>query len=152
MTIHSSYLKIVYNRKSYNKQLNETFNVLQKIKRKTTFDSIAFTGTSGAAFAYPLANMLNVSLICVRKQTENSHSPYEVEGFGASKNFIIIDDFYASGLTLTTILRKIKNFYDEIKKPKPRFRGVLLYNDSENGIISYLHSDHSRLGFIKGIY
>lgn len=55
------------------------------------FDTIAFTGISGAALAFPLALRLNKRLICIRKKNSGSYSLYEIEGDFSADTYIIVD-------------------------------------------------------------
>lgn len=153
MTVHSAYLTAVYDRKTYKKNLEKAVEVLKEVQKETPFDAIAFTGTSGAAFSYPLAHILDVSLMCVRKQNENSHYARLVEGYGGSTNFIIVDDFMASGDTLIKIAREIKRFYlDEVKKEKPNLIGTLFYNHENFGTVQFKSINDAYLLFLKGYY
>ena len=90
--LHTDYLERVYRVNSFIKVVNKAVTILRKYRRKHPFDAIAFTGTSGAALAYPISYKLGIPLICVRKSRSNSHFYGKVEGYLASK-YIIVDDF-----------------------------------------------------------
>lgn len=72
------------------------------------FDSIAFSGMSGALIAPPVAMALGKELIMVRKEGQSTHSSRIVEGNYASRKYIIVDDFRASGATEDYIFNQIK--------------------------------------------
>lgn len=71
-------------------------------------DAIAFTGSSGAAIAFPLALRYKLPLIMVRKPHEDSHGYFvDCNYAGLIKNFMIVDDFVCTGKTVRQILAKI---------------------------------------------
>ncbi len=74
------------------------------------FDAIAFRGLSGALLAAPLAARLKKELILVRKDEDKTHSAFRVEGFRATKRYIIADDLISTGATCQAITEAIKNF------------------------------------------
>lgn len=80
---------------------------LALLKYKNQFDSIAFTGMSGAMIAVPIAHAMKKPLILVRKDKANCHSGRQVEGNIACKNYVIVDDLIASGETVERVQRKI---------------------------------------------
>lgn len=90
------------------------------------FDAIAYRGHSGALIAIPVALALKKPLILVRKHWNNKacHSGYPVEGYAATKRYVIIDDFVCSGATVATIQCAIKRF-----APKAECLGTLEAND-----------------------
>jgi adenine/guanine phosphoribosyltransferase-like PRPP-binding protein len=75
---------------------------------KDEFDAIAFRGMSGAMVAPVLASRLNKSLILVRKEDEVCHSSHNVEGATHPQRVAVVDDFVATGETLTAIVRGVK--------------------------------------------
>ena len=92
-------------------------------KYKGQYDSIAFTGMSGAMIAVPIAQSLRKPLIMVRKTTKDCHSRHMVEGNISCKNYIIIDDLIASGDTVKGVQKKIFEW-----APKAHCIGVLEVN------------------------
>ena len=97
------------------------------------FEAIAFTGVSGAALAFPLSYLLNKPLLCVRKETCNSHfitdsyNPSFVEGDAGTQSYIIVDDFITTGNTINYINRKIS---DELGF-NVKFIGYYLYKECD---------------------
>jgi phosphoribosylpyrophosphate synthetase len=133
--IETHYLHDVYNPKTFIKKINKVANFLKLATEK--YDTIAFSGTSGAAFAYPLSYILGKHLICIRKNTDNSHFKINnlgFEGFLKCKRYIIIDDCIDSGATVSNIIYKINLFYENYykRRPAPKLHGVVLYDDIEN--------------------
>lgn len=106
--IRTDYLGKVYEVKTFVDIVDNTVRVLKKFRKTTPFDAIAFTGTSGAAVAYPLSYRMKLPLLCVRKPTENSHyvssGNGEIEGYIDTKRYLIIDDFTCSGDTIRRII------------------------------------------------
>lgn len=75
-------------------------------RRRREFNGIVCRGVSGSAFAAPLAYRLNVPLVVVRKG-ESTHSSYKVEGVDYADRLVFVDDFVASGNTLSEVARMI---------------------------------------------
>lgn len=119
--IKTSYLKKIYFTDEYIRTMSVMTNKVSLLLSQYKFDAIAFTGTSGAAVAYPLSLTLGLPLICVRK--EKSHYSDTIEGVTSSKKYIIVDDFISSGETIKRIIREISNTNS---KSKPV--GIILYN------------------------
>ena len=122
MPIFSSYL---YNPLDGEKLHKMTKLIVSYIKSlKLDFDAVAFRGVSGALVAPSVASSLGKPLICVRKESEKTHTHYQVEGYLCDNcTYIIIDDLIDSGSTIKEIVKKIKA---ECKKTE--CKGVFLYH------------------------
>jgi adenine/guanine phosphoribosyltransferase-like PRPP-binding protein len=92
------------------------------------FDAFAFRGMSGALLAAPLAFILGKERILCRKQGENNHSGHAVEGYKASKRYIIVDDGIDSGATVSRIICMISVF-----APEAKCLGILLWSGLGRG-------------------
>lgn len=97
--------------------------ILKQFRRKNPFDAIAFTGTSGAALAYPLSYLLGIPLICIRKSIRDNHFGSKLEGFVTAKKYIIVYDFIESGRTINKIYKSIKS-----ENKKANCIGIYLYD------------------------
>jgi adenine/guanine phosphoribosyltransferase-like PRPP-binding protein len=106
--IRTDYLNKVYRVSQFTKTVERAVKVLRKFRRKHPFEAIAFTGTSGAALAYPLSYLLGVPLICVRKSTRDNHFGYKLEGCMTADNYIIVDDFIESGKTIERVKKSVE--------------------------------------------
>ena len=60
--IQTDYLGKIYRVNDFVKVVNKAARSIQTFRRKNPFDAIAFTGTSGAALAYPLSLKLKILL------------------------------------------------------------------------------------------
>lgn len=97
-----------------------------KLVKKERIQAIAFSGSSGAALAFPLALKHELPVIYVRKVGEKSHG-YNVEfnGAGSGLRYIIVDDFIDTGSTVERIYKKIQ------KEDKTMICiGAFLYDDN----------------------
>jgi adenine/guanine phosphoribosyltransferase-like PRPP-binding protein len=97
---------------------------LKRFRRKVSFDAIAFTGSSGAALAYPISYLLGVPLICIRKSIKDNHSGLKLEGAVSAGTYIIVDDFIESGRTINKIKKAIN-----AENKKAKCVGIYLYNN-----------------------
>ena len=84
-------------------------------KYESKYDTIAFTGMSGALYAPELATRLKKHLIIVRKNTKDCHSQQLVEGHQTCQNYIIVDDFINTGHTVWKIRQAVKEFAPDAK-------------------------------------
>lgn len=92
------------------------------------------TGTSGQAVAWPVSARLNIPVVVVRKPADQGHAGQFV-GEGDLGDYVIIDDFIATGRTIRNIVGGIDAEYAKRLerggmggiKPKPL--AIFLYND-----------------------
>lgn len=100
-------------------KVTEDLSIL--IQNGLEFDSIVCTGLSGLLIAPSVADILDKQIIVIRKNNEQSHSDYSIEGFVESP-YIIIDDCISTGNTINRIVDQMKHSgYD------PKCLGVYLY-------------------------
>ena len=126
-TIQSDYLNRVYEVKLFVKVVDQAVKTLTAFRKKNHFDAIAFTGTSGAALAYPLSIKMKVPLICVRKSVKDNHYGSKLEGCTNARTYIIVDDFIASGSTMKKIQKAVKDHTGEYGADPAKLVGVYLY-------------------------
>jgi orotate phosphoribosyltransferase len=112
--IQTDYLEKVYS-KQFLKLVPRAVKKLQSIMRKHPFDAIAFTGSSGAALAYPLSYFLKIPLIHVRKGASH-YGGGKIEGTISSKRYVIIDDFIETGASIRRVIRTVNS---ELEGAKP---------------------------------
>lgn len=111
--------------------------VARKLRKELKFDTIAFTGVSGAAVAFNVALQLKMPMLCVRKSNEHSHATSTigyVEGNIHAKKYLIIDDTIATGSTIENIVNEINS-----QSPRAKCVGIMLY-----------HFEHDMLGHEAG--
>ncbi len=120
--IRTQYLNVIYG-SNYVKLINKTIKKITLIKKKNNFDAIAFSGSSGAAIAYPISYLLKLPLIHVRKD-KSHYGNSKVEGCINSNKYIIIDDFISSGATIKRIIKTIDFELNGITEPI----AICLYN------------------------
>lgn len=99
------------------------------LRAKHRFDSIAFTGISGAAVAFAVSAATGIPITCVRKRSsgsEASHSSCAVEGHVNMERYIIIDDFVDTGATLERVRGAISKAAERWDHD-PELVGVVLY-------------------------
>ena len=112
-TISTSYLSTIFYPETFPKTIEASLEVARRLKEERGFDTIAFSGMSGAAMAFILANEMKLPLLCVRKKGESSHyvNGYEdriLEGNLTTEKFLLVDDFISSGKTVNYMLDCIK--------------------------------------------
>jgi adenine/guanine phosphoribosyltransferase-like PRPP-binding protein len=122
----TDYLYPIYNPKLFKKVVNRAAYIIKKILIKTGFDTIAFTGSSGAAIAYPVSYKLDVPLTHIRKGKRH-HCSYQVEGRYDIEKYIILDDRVDSGDTLLRIIKSMNKAVHE-----PELVGIVLYNEPQS--------------------
>jgi orotate phosphoribosyltransferase-like protein len=123
--IKSSYLGIVLHVKSLPILVDI---VLERIKKTNIcFDTIAFTGQSGALVAPLLAIKMGKNLLMVRKEHDVSHSFSNFEGYFKIKNYIILDDLISTGNTVKRVYKQIHEQF-----PCSSLSAIVLYRDDGN--------------------
>jgi adenine/guanine phosphoribosyltransferase-like PRPP-binding protein len=140
--IQTSYLEHIFTPDVFPKTVDTSLKAAEKLRKETGFDTIAFSGISGAAIAFILSHWMDVPLLCVRKKGENSHFHNaggrilegNVEGV---RNYIIADDFIASGATCYHIIDSIRD-----GNSRARCVGMLMYRAYENSTFR-----HQRLSY-----
>lgn len=127
---HTRYLSKVFNPFLFQEIVKLTLDKARQLQKELEFDTIAFSGMSGSAMAFILANELNCTLLAVRREKEASHfvsgSRNEVvEGFYDANKYLIVDDFISSGDTIRRIASKIHGV-----NKLSECVGILLYSDT----------------------
>lgn len=121
--IRTDYLGIIYN-PSFYKMITQATEIVKTFRKRHPFDAIAFSGSSGAAIAFPLSYILKIPLIHIRKITDDSHYGEVLEGTISSKQYLIVDDVICSGDTIKRIVSEINK---QLSNAKPI--GICLYDD-----------------------
>lgn len=124
----TDYLGRIYDIKKYPNTINKLATKIKNFKLKQPFDAIAFTGTSGAAVAYPLSFLLGIPLICIRKDKRSHYGNGLYEGICGIEGYIIVDDFFASGKTIKRVIKEIKSEAIFRRSISPKPVGIFLYN------------------------
>jgi len=134
MQHNSHYLDTIYNIEKYKKSIKLVTKKVKELKKEYCFDSIAFRGSSGAAYAYPLSVSLSLNLMHVR--TSRGHFNGSFEGVIGSKSYIFIDDFMETGNTFKKTIESISKYTSS------ELVGIIMYNQcSEDFCLSKVSQD-----------
>ena len=111
--MQTSYLQHVFDPELFQRSVDKTLAAAERLKRSEGYDTIVFSGMSGAAMAFMLSHWMNVPLLCVRKREDTSHyvkqSRRYLEGNADDvRKYMIIDDFISSGATVQYMIDTIK--------------------------------------------
>ncbi len=141
MTIQTSYLEHVFTPDIFPKTVDTSIKEAERLKKEIGYDTIAFSGVSGAAIAFILSHWLDIPLLCVRKRGENSH--YHAGGgkvlegnVNDVRNYIIVDDFIASGATCNHIIDSIRD-----GNTRAKCVGMLMYRAYESHTFTHRASN-----------
>jgi orotate phosphoribosyltransferase-like protein len=96
----------VYSNPAYFSELVKRMATLMR-RHSKKFETIAFSGQSGSAMAYPMSFKLEKHLVCVRKKDGNHFGGKKegvLEGRVDDASYCILDDFVESGATLKRII------------------------------------------------
>lgn len=113
-----SHLRDILNRKEADRVIERCVEILTPVD----FDTLAFSGNSGALIAPILAHKLNKEIIMVRKPGVQCASGFSVEGFRDSKKYVLVDDLISSGRTAERIVKAVQRL-----APNAQMVGILLY-------------------------
>jgi orotate phosphoribosyltransferase-like protein len=119
-------MNTVFRQELFAKAVDKTITTAESMRKIFQYDTIAFSGVSGAAMAFILSHWLSVPLLCVRRAGDNSHyfngRHSHCEGNFDAKRYMIVDDFISSGSTVNYIIDTI---YKEV--PAAKCVGMLMY-------------------------
>ena len=114
--------------KEFSRVIKLATTAFKKLRTTVQFDAIAFTGSSGAAMAFPLMAELKIPIIYVRKPRESSHGgKIEYTSDVTINRYLIVDDFIDSGSTVKRVHKKIAEWSKEHQCAAPECVGVFLY-------------------------
>ncbi len=101
---------------------------IKELRARLKFDAVAFTGSSGAALAFPLMVKHKVPVIYVRKPRESSHGgKIEYTSDVVINRYLIVDDFIDSGSTVKRVYSTITKWSKSRECMAPECVGVFLY-------------------------
>ena len=145
----STYLSEISDKETLDNNLNLVYNTIHEHDLQNTFDSIAFSGMSGALYSPLLAHKMDKFLCGVRKKGEKSHSDYKIEG-RITNSYIYVDDIVSTGKSIEYIHRTIN---DELRKESKCFGIKPAWQAKLVGIILYgLGNDEKILQGIANKY
>lgn len=126
MTVKSSYLSCVFDER-YPNFVHRMCVLVQAVKARNPFDSLVFTGQSGAAIAYPVSCITGIKLTLIRRDEEKSHfvGSYKshVEGhIEPNLRYLILDDTVSTGATCNRVYRLMSE-----AMPQSKLVGIALY-------------------------
>ncbi len=130
MYIRSSYLAPVLDKTQFPKLIQKAVDVLSGVE----FDAIAIRGNSGALFGGALSLRMDKALWLVRKDMDNAHSGYILEGDIHAERFIILDDLVATGITVRNIYQNVMRFHPTPSKLELMGLYTYLPNSSYNTV------------------
>lgn len=92
--------------------------------RQYEFDTLAFSGISGASIGFILAQLMDKEVISVRQPGVKRHAgnQYNEEGYRHALKYIVIDDLISTGTTVARVIRGVRKI-----APQAEFVGVLVY-------------------------
>jgi len=130
--VWSGYGWTTHNPESWTKKIQLTAVKVQHLREEMGFKALACCGSSGMMAAAVLTVALDIPVIYVRKQNENSHgSSVESNSVGiAIPKYLIVDDFACTGATLDRIVEGIEKFADRNNMVRPECMGAFMYNET----------------------
>ena len=104
-----------------------------ELRKTVDIQAIAYTGSSGAAIAFPLAIEYELPIIYVRKENEQSHGgKVECNFTDEIENYVIVDDFIATGRTVERVIKGVKECAKAFSWNGPECIGVFVF-DPQHG-------------------
>jgi hypothetical protein len=100
-----------------------------KLRENIKIDAIAYTGSSGAAIAFPLAIAYDLPIIYVRKKGEQSHGgEVECNYTDEIETYMVVDDFISSGRTVGRVMEGVKKAAQRRGWEGPKCLGVFEFD------------------------
>lgn len=122
--IRTSYLRDIFTQPVFSKLVN---SLIKQIKEsQIEFQTIAFSGQSGAMVAPIVCYRLKKMPLLIRKKTDNSHSSFSIEGPTKNFDYIIIDDLFSTGATISFIHEKVNSLINKLPK------AIFFYSQPDN--------------------
>jgi adenine/guanine phosphoribosyltransferase-like PRPP-binding protein len=91
-------------------------------------DALAYSGHSGAAFAFIAGVFHQLPIINVRKVGEQSHgSAIDSNSTEPIRTYLVVDDFINTGATVKHIIRSIDRAAAKYNNHRPKCMGIFLY-------------------------
>lgn len=117
---YPSHLAPVLNRRTRDATVKKCIEVLLN----HDFDTLAFSGMSGAGIGFVLAHILHKEVILIRKPGEPRRAgmTYFNEGYKDAKRYVIIDDLISTGTTAARVIRGVRELC-----PNAFLVGILTY-------------------------
>ena len=122
----AGYLKHAFDPKLTRRVALETCKVMQYVDA----DIVVVRGLSGSLIASAMSTLFGIPFAVVRKPGETSHSLAAIEIAGdwpRYDNWIIVDDFIATGHTVEEIGRAVKERKNDFGEIQGRCVGIVLY-------------------------
>lgn len=108
--MHTNYLPFFESNKVFRKTIFNSASKVREWAKELKADYLICSGVSGLAIAAPLSFQAELNLIVVRKETDDTHSEFLVEGEPLDHfRAIFIDDFVSSGSTLARCMTKVRS-------------------------------------------
>lgn len=146
---HSAYLDELFGENGeFDLAVKKTSRLINYLRRrKVPIDYIAVRGGSGSIMGGAVSYNTGIPLIFVRKNGVSSHASYDAEGVPYGQfHYIIVDDFIATGATVSAIIENIT-----ASNKQGRLIGVIQYNSGHSDFLGneYLHR-RERIGKTLG--
>jgi len=161
MSCQSSYLVPALD---VNRFVNNANGLIERIKLSgIQFDSIAFSGMSGSLVVPIIAMLMGKNMLLGRKERDDCHSSYQVEGnLLLARRFIIIDDLVSSGDTVRRINGRVKRSQTQLREngevvPEGKCVGLFCYNEhwrspsTEMFALDLSNENESKIPWIRSI-
>lgn len=135
LLINSGYLEGVYQPSDFRRLVSRVTAHVTAIQAMVPFDTIAFSGFSGAGLAFPVSFLTGIPLLAVRKDEDTGHHKLTrgvLEGHISTSTYAILDDFISGGSTIRRIVSRIRD-----KNPMAVCSAIILWNDEDNRYTAY---------------
>lgn len=106
--VHTDYLNSVFNPRQLKATIAWCVRAVATLKKRgIKFDTLAFTGTSGAAVGFAVGAATGTPVTFIRKPQRSHFHGGDIEGMLGTKTYVFIDDFISSGATYRRVQKKM---------------------------------------------
>lgn len=131
MVIKTVYLKTIFEPAIFQATVKKTIEHARLLQKEVEFDTIAFSGVSGAGMGFILGHALNLPVLVMRRDGDGSHyrqyRATPLEGNFGVRRYLVVDDFIASGDTVNRLIKTIN-----AECPLADCAAILTYADSDD--------------------
>lgn len=126
------YNNTMYEPRRFNSLVSALAAILPAMLKAYGASHIAIQGKSGIAVAFAIAAQVEIGIIVVRKEGENSHGS-KVESNGKPiTGYMFFDDFISSGATQRRVVRELELYADLQGVRPPELKGSISWARSQD--------------------
>ena len=128
----NGYNNTMYQPKRFNSLVSALAAIMPTLLKEYGATHIAVQGKSGIAVAFAVAAQVNIGIIVVRKEGENTHSNKLESDGRVVKGYMFFDDFIATGATRSRVVRDLDLYAKMQGAAEPELKGSIVWGRGDH--------------------